>query len=68
MAKKNGWPTQSKGIFYPGYGRAQSESRSAGERDMKFVSPRPHRTERGSHYQGTQAKRPWTADSMRRPK
>lgn len=34
MAKK-GWPTVSKGIFYPGFNSGKSESKSAGERPNK---------------------------------
>jgi len=64
---KNSWPTQSKGIFYPGYGKAKTPGPSAGERDTKKLSPSTHRPDTAESRMRKPARNKLTERSMRVP-
>jgi len=67
MARKN-WPTQSKGIFYPGYGAAKNPGPSAGERSNQITSlPQGQRRDTAESRMRYAAKQKHTAESMRKP-
>ncbi len=67
MAKK-GWPTVSKGIFYPGFNSGKSESQSAGERPNQTVKAGKHTPETDKGRILYSAKKVNTEMGMRKPK
>lgn len=66
MAK--GWPTISKGVFYTGFNKAKSESKSAGDRDnSKVKSPATNRKITDKGRMVYPAKSPLSDTKMRKP-